>query len=48
MKINLMKVGMTTIGLSLMGLLFGATIVVLTTCFRIVKWVVIKLFRIIF
>ena len=48
MNSKLMKIGLTTVGLSLVGLIVGLSLVMLMSCVYIAKWVFFKIWGIFF
>ena len=48
MKINLMKIGLTTLGLSIVGFIVGTSLVLLMSCFYTAKWICLKVWGILF
>jgi hypothetical protein len=48
MNSKLMKIGLTTLGLSLVGLVVGLSLVMLTSCVYIAKWIFLKVWGIFF
>lgn len=48
MNSKLMKIGLTTLGLSLIGLIAGLSLVLLMSCVNISKWIFLKIWGVIF
>jgi len=46
MKESLMKIGIVFIWTSLIGLVVGLSILTITTCFSVAKWIILKIFSI--
>lgn len=48
MNSTLMKIGLTTLGLSLIGVIVGLALVLLMSCVYIAKWIFLKVWGMIF
>jgi hypothetical protein len=48
MKISLTKLGVTTMWFGIVSFIAGLSLLVLTACFSITKWLLLKVFNLIF